>query len=54
MNTWILEVKEAEDGEMFIELPEDALELAGFSIGDTLVWSVRDDGCIVLSKKEAT
>lgn len=54
MKTWILEVKEAEDGEMFIELPEEALELAGFSIGDTLVWSVQEDGCIVLSKKETT
>jgi hypothetical protein len=51
MKTWTLDVKEAEDGELFLELPEEALKLAEFSIGDTLVWSVQEDGSITLSKK---
>ena len=49
--TWTVTVEE--DGDDFIlPLPDDLLEQAGWKIGDTLVWDVRPNGRIFLSKKE--
>jgi hypothetical protein len=50
--SWILDVKENEDGEKFIELTDEILEQSGFKIGDNLEWADRGDGSWSLKKKE--
>jgi len=50
--SWILDVKENEDGEKFIELTDEILELSNFKIGDNLEWTDRGDGSWSLKKKE--
>ena len=50
--SWILDVKENEDGEKFIELNDEILEQSGFKIGDNLEWADRGDGSWSLKKKE--
>lgn len=38
-NRWILEVKENnETKELYIDIPEDALNQVGWDIGDDLLW----------------
>ena len=50
--SWILDVKENEDGEKFIELNDEILEQSGFKIGDNLEWADLGDGSWSLKKKE--
>ena len=51
MSTWTITLEE--DGEdLILPFPPDLLEETGWKEGDTLVWTVRDDGSIILSKKE--
>lgn len=52
MTKYILDVKEAPDGELYIELPEEVLKQSGFEIGDTLLWTDKGNGSFELSKKE--
>lgn len=52
MTKYILDVKEAPDGELYIELPEQVLKQSGFEIGDTLLWTDKGNGSFELSKKE--
>jgi hypothetical protein len=41
-----------QDGEdLVLPLPPDLLKELGWKTGDTLLWDVRDDGSIYLSKK---
>jgi bifunctional DNA-binding transcriptional regulator/antitoxin component of YhaV-PrlF toxin-antitoxin module len=47
--SYILEVQEDENGELYIEFPEDVIEELGWQEGDILNWDVRGEG-IVLSK----
>lgn len=54
MQSWILDVQENEDGELFIQLTEDMLEASGFKIGDTFDWKDNGDGSFTLIKKEET
>lgn len=49
--SWVLDVKEDEQGEKLIELPEDLLTEAGWKEGDVLVWSDNKDGSWSLNKK---
>ena len=37
-------------GEFILPLPPELLESLGWDIGDTLVWSVQDNGSIILTK----
>ena len=44
-------VKQDDDGELYIELPQELLDQLGWSIGDDLEWIVEEDGKILLRKK---
>jgi len=46
---YIIEIQEDQDGELFIELPDDLIEELGWEEGDVLSWDVQGEG-IVLSK----
>jgi hypothetical protein len=52
MNTWTIEVECDEDGESFITLPPEALEIVGWKEGDNLTWKDNGDGSWTLTKKE--
>jgi len=50
MKKWTAYVEQ--DGEdMILPLPPDMLKELGWKAGDTLLWDVREDGSIHLSKK---
>ena len=49
MNSYIIEVQEDQDGELFIEFPEDIIEELGWQEGDVLSWNLKGEG-IVLSR----
>jgi bifunctional DNA-binding transcriptional regulator/antitoxin component of YhaV-PrlF toxin-antitoxin module len=51
--SYILEVQEDENGDVFITLPEEVLEELCWQEGDILNWDVRGEG-IVLSKVYAS
>jgi bifunctional DNA-binding transcriptional regulator/antitoxin component of YhaV-PrlF toxin-antitoxin module len=44
-------VKQDDDGELYIELPQELLDQLGWSIGDDLVWIVEEDSKILLRKR---
>ena len=46
-----LVVKEDEQGELYIELPDELMEEMGWDENTELVWTVYDDGKIGLRKK---
>ena len=49
--TWTLEVKQMiDDGDHFIEFPEEVMKEAGWEPGDTLKWTDNGDGSWILSK----
>jgi hypothetical protein len=52
MTSYILDVKEAPDGDLYIELPDEVLKQSGFEIGDTLLWKDMGNNSFQLSKKE--
>ena len=45
---WILDVQKAEDGEFFIQLNEEILELSGFKEGDKVKWVDNLDGSFTI------
>lgn len=49
MTSYIIEVQEDQDGELFIEFPEDIIEELGWQEGDVLSWNLKGEG-IVLSR----
>jgi bifunctional DNA-binding transcriptional regulator/antitoxin component of YhaV-PrlF toxin-antitoxin module len=49
MNSYILEVEEDENGELYITFPDEVIEELGWQEGDILNWDVKGEG-IVLSK----
>lgn len=49
---WAAEVKQNDEGDLFIEFPEMFLQQMGWSEGDTMVWTVQPDGNIFLTKQE--
>jgi hypothetical protein len=49
-NSWVVTL--AEDGDdIVMPIPNELLAAQGWAIGDTLVWDVRDDGTIFLTKQ---
>lgn len=50
--TWTLDVKQHEDGDFFIEFPDEVLEGAGWNPGDTIEWIDNKDGSWTLKKRE--
>lgn len=49
MTSYIIEVQEDQDGELFIEFPEEIIEELGWQEGDILSWNLKGEG-IILSK----
>jgi bifunctional DNA-binding transcriptional regulator/antitoxin component of YhaV-PrlF toxin-antitoxin module len=49
MSSYIIEVEEDENGELFITFPDEVIEELGWQEGDILNWDVQGNG-IVLSK----
>lgn len=49
MSSYILEVEEDENGELYITFPDEIIEDLGWQEGDILNWNVKGEG-IVLSK----
>lgn len=51
--SWIVSVEEdATTGDLYLPFPNDMLEQLGWVEGDTLEWSVNDNGSFTLTKKE--
>ena len=51
-NRWIIEVKGREGSdELFLELPQDAIDQMGWHEGDELEWIDRKDGSYAITKK---
>jgi len=48
----LLDVKIREDGEYYIELPEELLDSLGWKIGDNLYWTDNKDGSWSIEKME--
>jgi hypothetical protein len=52
-NTWSILLQEDPDtGELIMPIPDSIMESQGWAIGDTLCWDTKEDGSVVLSKKE--
>ena len=49
---WILDVQENEQGEQFIEFPEDFLKETGWKEGDSIKWIDNHDGSWTMKKKD--
>jgi bifunctional DNA-binding transcriptional regulator/antitoxin component of YhaV-PrlF toxin-antitoxin module len=48
--SWTLEVKQHEDGDYFIEFPDEVLAEVGWAEGDTLKWIDNGNGSWSLKK----
>jgi bifunctional DNA-binding transcriptional regulator/antitoxin component of YhaV-PrlF toxin-antitoxin module len=50
---WTLTVEEdPETGDLMLPFTEEILKTVGWKEGDTLTWTVKTNGSIILSKKE--
>jgi bifunctional DNA-binding transcriptional regulator/antitoxin component of YhaV-PrlF toxin-antitoxin module len=49
MTNYIVEVQESDQGELFIEFPDELIDELGWKEGDILNWDLKGEG-IVLSK----
>lgn len=49
MTSYILEIQEDQDGEFFIQFPDEVVEELGWKEGDVLSWDLKGEG-IVLSR----
>lgn len=52
--TWQIEVQETNDGELYINLPDEILSLTNMKEGDTIDWTDNKDGSFTLNKIEET
>jgi antitoxin component of MazEF toxin-antitoxin module len=51
MTTIILEEADDGSGDLIMPIPQDMLDKLGWKEGDTLTWTVKTNGSIILSKK---
>ncbi len=49
--SWTATVQEDEHGELFIVFPEDLVQQLAWKDGDTVVWNIREDGSITVTKQ---
>jgi hypothetical protein len=49
MKSYTLDVKFRDDGEAYIELPDEVIEETGWKVGDDLEWSDNGDGSFTLT-----
>jgi len=52
MKKYIADIKENEEGEVYIEFPEEVMSEVGWQEGDDIVWTDNGDGSWSLTKKE--
>lgn len=50
--TYTIDVQERDDGELFIELPQEVLNEAGWKIGDRIKWTESNNGSFTLTKAD--
>ena len=50
--TFTLEVQHTDDGEAYIQFPEETMAGLGWKEGDTVLWTDNKDGSFTLTKKE--
>lgn len=48
--SWTIPVQYDEQGQAYIVLPDDAVAMSGFAVGDQLYWHDNKDGSFTLSK----
>jgi antitoxin component of MazEF toxin-antitoxin module len=51
MVTVVLEEADDGSGDLVMPIPQDMLDTLGWKEGDTLTWTVKTNGSIILSKK---
>lgn len=45
--SYIIDVQETDDGDCFVQLPDELIEDLGWQEGDVLAWKPKDDGLIL-------
>jgi hypothetical protein len=50
--SWVIDVQENADGELFIELNDEILAGSGFKVGDDIIWEDNKDGSWTLKKSD--
>jgi hypothetical protein len=53
-NSWILDVQEDVNGDLYLQLTEEILAESGMKIGDHLSWVDNGDGSFMLIKEDLT
>ena len=48
--TWTLTVQKFEDGDEYLEFPQEVMDEAGWQPGDTIKWTDNGNGSWILSK----
>lgn len=49
MTDYIIELQETDNGDLFIEFPDDLIDTLGWQEGDILDWRLKDEA-IILSR----
>lgn len=52
MNKWVIDIEEDENGELYLPLNQDILDLTKWKEGDIIVWKDLGDGSWEMSKKQ--
>lgn len=50
--SWVVDVQESEDGELFIELNDEILAGSNLKVGDDVIWEDNKDGSFTLKKSD--
>lgn len=50
-NNYIVEVREQDDGELYIQFPDEMLRHLDWTEGDALVWQFDEDDRLILRKR---
>jgi bifunctional DNA-binding transcriptional regulator/antitoxin component of YhaV-PrlF toxin-antitoxin module len=53
MTDYIIEIQEADNGDLFIEFPDDLIDTLGWLEGDILDWRIKDEGIIIKRLNDA-
>ena len=51
MNSTLISIEEDEEGEWLMVFHPALLEQLGWEIGDTLTWTIGDDGRVIIAKE---
>lgn len=54
MTNYIIEVQEAENGDLFIVLPDDIVETLGWQEGDVLDWRLKGESIVLSNISDKT